>query len=80
MFALINLLVLVGIIITSWLAISIKDLVGSIIALCGVGVFMMLEYLLLKAPDVALTEAAVGLVVTPVIFLATLSKVRGGKQ
>lgn len=79
MFGLINFLLLCGIVITSFLAIFIKNLLGSIVALAGVGAFLMCEYLLLKAPDVALAEAAVGLVITPVIFLTALSKVRGGK-
>ena len=36
--------------------------------------FLALEFLILKAPDVALAEAAVGAILTPVIFIITLNK------
>lgn len=40
------------------------------------GTFLALEFLILKAPDVALAEAAVGAILTPVIFIITLNKVK----
>jgi len=80
MFTLVNLLLLAGIAVTSWLAIRIDDLLGAVVALAGSGAFMTAEYLLLQAPDVAMAEAAVGLVVTPIIFLTALSKIKGGKS
>ena len=43
------------------------------------GAFLALEFLLLKAPDVALAEAAVGAILTPVIFILVLNKVKGKK-
>jgi energy-converting hydrogenase B subunit D len=77
MFDLINLLLLTGIVITGWLVISFDDLLSAVIALAGNGLFLTAEYLFLQAPDVALAEAAVGLAVTPLIFLVVLKKVRG---
>ena len=50
-----------------------------IAALCVFGTFLALEFLLLKAPDVAIAEAAVGAILTPVIFIITLNKVKSKK-
>lgn len=44
------------------------------------GSFLALEFLLLKAPDVALAEAAVGAILTPIIFIVTLKKVKDKKD
>ena len=41
------------------------------------GLFAAAEFLLLHAPDVAISEAAVGAVLTPVIFIITLKKIKG---
>ena len=43
------------------------------------GSFLALEFLILKAPDVALAEAAVGAILTPVIFIVTMNKVKDKK-
>ena len=43
------------------------------------GGFLALDFLLLKASDVALAEAAVGAILTPVIFIITLNKVNAKK-
>ena len=36
------------------------------------------EFLLLHAPDVAISEAAVGAALTPLIFIVTIKKLKGG--
>ena len=58
----------------------IEDLLPSIIAMAIMGSFLALEFLLLKAPDVALAEAAVGAILTPIIFIVTLKKVKDKKD
>lgn len=58
----------------------IEDLLPSIIAMSIMGSFLALEFLLLKAPDVALAEAAVGAILTPIIFIVTLKKVKDKKD
>ena len=58
----------------------IEELLPSIIAMSIMGSFLALEFLLLKAPDVALAEAAVGAILTPIIFIVTLKKVKDKKD
>jgi uncharacterized MnhB-related membrane protein len=48
--------------------------------MAAVGSFVALEFLLLHAPDVAIAEGSVGAVLTPVIFIIALKKVKGGKE
>ena len=42
------------------------------------GIFAAAEFLILQAPDVAISEAAVGAALSPLIFIVTLKKIRGG--
>jgi uncharacterized MnhB-related membrane protein len=44
------------------------------------GVLLALLFLLLQAPDVALSQVAVGTAVVPLMVLLAVRKVRGGKQ
>jgi uncharacterized MnhB-related membrane protein len=75
-----NTLIVLGIIISAGLAVYFEDLLSSIIALSVVGSFVALEFVMLHAPDVAIAEASVGAVLSPVIFIIALKKVKGGKQ
>lgn len=52
----------------------LQDVLASIIAFAGYSLAMAVLWLLLRAPDVALTEAAIGAGVTTVILLVTISK------
>jgi len=56
-------------------AIYAKKLVTSIIAAGVIGLFASIIYLLLAAPDVAMTEAAIGSALTTVVFLYALNKI-----
>jgi len=77
---LLNLLVILGIIVSAVLAVVLPRLLSSIIALGVTGALVALEFLLLAAPDVAIAEAAVGAVLTTVIFIVALFKVEGGAK
>jgi uncharacterized MnhB-related membrane protein len=44
------------------------------------GVLLTLLFVLLQAPDVALSQVAVGSAVVPLMVLLAVRKVRGGKQ
>lgn len=57
-------------------AIALKDLLSSAIALAGFGLVISLLFYVLHAPDVALTEAAVGAGVSTVIFVLTINRIR----
>ena len=75
-FAILNTIIILGMIIAAASLLFIEDLLPSIIAMSIMGSFLALEFLLLKAPDVALAEAAVGAILTPIIFIVTLKKVK----
>ena len=75
-----NTLIIIGIIVSAVLAVHFEDLLSSIIALSAVGSFVALEFVMLHAPDVAIAEASVGAVLSPVIFIIALKKVKGGKE
>lgn len=79
MIGILNTLVIIGMIVCAIITVVVDDTLSSIIAMAAVGSFVALEFLLLHAPDVAIAEASVGAVLTPVIFMITLKKVKGGK-
>jgi uncharacterized MnhB-related membrane protein len=58
------------------LAIYHKNLKVAIIATGVVGLFASVLFLLLAAPDVAMTEASIGSGLTTIIFFYVLNKIR----
>lgn len=72
-----NAVIIIGIIVSGIITVVVDESLPCIIAMSAVGSFIALEFLLLRAPDVAIAEAAVGAVLTPVIFIVTLKKVKG---
>ena len=73
-----NVLIIVGMVAAAIMAIHFEKLLSSVIALGVTGIFAAAEFLLLHAPDVAISEAAVGAALSPLIFIVTLKKLRGG--
>ncbi len=73
-----NVLVSLGLVVSAILAVHVEKLLSAVIALGVTGLFAAAEFLLLHAPDVAISEAAVGAALTPLIFIVTLRKVKGG--
>ena len=73
-----NALILIGLIVSAILASVSEKLLSSVIALSVTGLFAAAEFLLLHAPDVAISEAAVGAALAPLIFIVTLRKLKGG--
>ena len=73
-----NVLVVLGLVTSAILAVHFEKLLSAVIALAITGVFAAAEFLLLHAPDVAISEAAVGAGLTPLIFIVTLRKIKGG--
>jgi uncharacterized MnhB-related membrane protein len=54
-----------------------RGITNAIIASAATGTFLTLFFLHLQAPDVALSEAAVGAVAVPMVMLISLAKIRG---
>jgi multicomponent Na+:H+ antiporter subunit B len=52
----------------------LRDVVGSIVAFAGYSLGVAVLWAFLRAPDVALTEAAVGAGITTVLFLLTIAR------
>lgn len=69
-----NSLVIIGILIAAVLAVKFEGVLSSVIALGAVGAFMALEFVILHAPDVAISEAAVGAVLSTAIFVIAIHK------
>jgi energy-converting hydrogenase B subunit D len=53
-----------------------KDLLAAILASGAVSLVASVIYLLLAAPDVAMTEAAIGSALTTMVFLYALKRIR----
>lgn len=68
--------VMIGIVIAAIVAIQAKKVITSVIALDVTGSLAALEFLLLQAPDVAIAEASVGVVLTTVLYIVALRKVK----
>ena len=60
----------------AYVAIHNEKLIVAIIASGVVGLMSSIMFLLLAAPDVAMTEASIGSALTTAIFFLTLNKIR----
>lgn len=76
----VNTLVIIGMVICAVIAVVVDDTLSAIISMGAMGSFVALEFLLLHAPDVAIAEGSVGAVLTPLIFIIALKKVKGGRE
>ena len=65
---------------TALVAVMTRKLVTSILAAGLVSLLASVIYLLLAAPDVAMTEAAIGSGLSTFIFFYVLRKVKGGEN
>ncbi len=75
---LLDVLVVFGLVASAILACHFENLISSVIALGITGIFAAAAFLVLHAPDVAISEAAVGAALTPAVFIIALRKMRGG--
>ena len=73
-----DILTVSGVVVCAIIASSCKKLLSSVIALGATGIFAAASFLVMHAPDVAISEAAVGAALSPLIFIVTLKKIRGG--
>ncbi len=76
MFELVNLVLVTGLLISAVLVVRVRRVVDAVIAFSALGTFLTLIFLQLQAPDVALSEAAVGAVAVPMVLLISLAKIR----
>lgn len=62
-------LILAAILVLSVACLIVKDLVAAIVSLSAISLFSVLLFLRVGAPDVAITEAAVGAGVSTLIYM-----------
>jgi energy-converting hydrogenase B subunit D len=76
-FSLIMIILLIG----SAVAVStIKSLLGAIIVFMVYSLIMTILWQQLNAPDLAITEAAVGAGITTILFILTLKRIKGVRK
>ena len=73
-----DILVILGLVVSAILAVHFEKLLSAVIALCATGIFAAAAFLIMHAPDVAISEAAVGAALCPLIIVVALKKIRGG--
>jgi uncharacterized MnhB-related membrane protein len=73
-----DVVIVLGLVISAVLACHFENLLSAVIALGVTGVFCAAAFLVMHAPDVAISEAAVGAALTPIVFIVALRKMRGG--
>ena len=66
----------IAILVMAFMAIYNKNLTVAVISTGVVGLFASVIYLILAAPDVAMTEAAIGSGLSTIIFFYVLNKIR----
>ncbi|MDO4989599.1 MAG: DUF4040 domain-containing protein [Eubacteriales bacterium] len=78
MVTILDVVIVLGLVISAILACHFENLLSAVIALGVTGVFCAAAFLVMHAPDVAISEAAVGAALTPIVFIVALRKMRGG--
>ena len=78
--ALLDILVVSGVVVSAILACHMEKLLSSVIALGVTGIFCAAAFLVMHAPDVAISEVAVGAALTPLVLIVALKKMRGRKD
>jgi uncharacterized MnhB-related membrane protein len=71
-----HIVVLVIMIAAAFLAVVLRDLLSSVIALAAASLLLALEYYLLHAPDVAIAEAGIGAALTMAIYIFAIRATR----
>jgi energy-converting hydrogenase B subunit D len=77
LFDILNLLLLVGLLLSASMVVLVRGVLNAVIASAVMGTFLTLIFFVLEAPDVAMSEAAVGAVAVPMVLLISLAKIRG---
>lgn len=71
-----NVIIIVFLIVCALAIGRIKDLIGAVILFSAYSLMMSVLWLILKTPDVAITEASIGAGVTSILFFAVISKTK----
>jgi uncharacterized MnhB-related membrane protein len=80
MIELLMILLCTGILVSGILAVRLDSIVGAVVSAGLASLFAAVTYVILAAPDVAMTEASIGSGLSTVIFLYAIRKTRGGDE
>lgn len=69
-------ILLILLLVLSVMAIQLKDLLYSVIMLGGASITLAVIFYMLQAPDIAITQAAVGAGISTVLFIIAVSRTR----
>ncbi len=69
-----DIILLIFLIFITLVVVKTKDLLAAALVFSGYSLIMCIVWQQLGAPDIAMTEAAVGAGVTTVLFIVTISK------
>jgi uncharacterized MnhB-related membrane protein len=78
MLLLLTLLLCAGILISGLLAVQLDNIISAVISAGLASLFAAVAYVVLAAPDVAMTEASIGSGLSTMIFLYAIRKTRNG--
>ncbi len=67
---------LIFLFVLSLIAIELKDLLYAVIVLGGASITVAIIFYMLKAPDLAITQAAVGAGISTVLYVVAVSRTR----
>jgi len=76
LFDIISLVVGVLLLVIAFLAVNSKKIINSILFLSALSMLAVVSFVLMKAPDVAITEAVIGSGLVTALFIFTLLSVR----
>jgi energy-converting hydrogenase B subunit D len=77
--SLLTIVLCAGILIGGVLAVQLNSIVGAVISAGLASLFASVVYVVLAAPDVAMTEASIGSGLTTMIFLYAIRKTQDGE-
>ena len=72
MIDIIQIIILIGVIITTVMIVQMRDLIAASIAFAGMSFLLSIEFYILQAPDVAIAEAAVGAGLSTAIYIIAI--------
>ena len=75
-FEVVSVTLLLGLLISGAVVIWARRVVSAVVASAAAGVFLMLIFFYLRAPDVALAEVVVSAIAIPMIQLVSIAKIR----
>jgi len=78
MIVLLTILLCAGILISGLLAVRLDNIISAVISSGLASLFASVVYVVLAAPDVAMTEASIGSGLSTMIFLYAIRKTRSG--